>query len=131
VVGHEERIATVGSQLMDDRPKRCWPQTSLDLDAVPKLAPADAQAENGVGPAAAAALLVEHLKTQAQRLHGLDGGGQDVRLGFRVPVHSRGLSTRRGQMSIVDRARGPREDCPRNVPFSIRNGLNRSECKSR
>lgn len=34
MVGHEKRIATVGSQLMDDRPKRCWPQTPLVVDRV-------------------------------------------------------------------------------------------------
>jgi hypothetical protein len=75
VVCHEQRIATVGPQLMDDRPKRCRPQTSLDLDAVPKFAPAEAQAENGVRPAVTAPLLVEHLEAQAERLHRLDGGG--------------------------------------------------------
>ena len=57
MIGHEEWVPTAGSQLMDYRPQRGRAQIALGFGDVPELAPAEPQAERGVGAAFAAILL--------------------------------------------------------------------------
>jgi hypothetical protein len=91
VVGHEEWIATVGSQLVDHCPQRGRAQTALYLGEVPKLGTAEPQTESGMRAVVAPSLL-ENPELQAERLHRLDRLGDEASFGLLVLVHGKLLS---------------------------------------
>ena len=101
VVGDEECIVAVGSQLVDHCPQRGRAQTPLDLGEVAKFAPAEPQAESGIRAGVAASLL-ENPELQAEQLHRFDRLGEEPPFGLPISVHETQLSMERGHVSIVD-----------------------------
>jgi len=122
VVCHKKGNAAVGSQLMDDGPKRSRAQAALHLGDVAESTPAEPETDRGVrAMVTAPRFRPQNLELQAERLHRLDRVGKKALLGVLSFVHQKSLSTRRGQMSIVDsRASGFRCDAFRNRPKAAR-----------
>jgi len=100
---------------MNDGPKHLRAQPMFDLRRVTELSSTEAEADGRIrDEVAGSRLLLQDLELQAEGLQGPDRTGQDVLFGLLRSVHNYPLSTPRGHVSIVDKARAKLEEshCP-------------------
>jgi hypothetical protein len=72
---------------MNDCAERGRTQRALRLGEIPKLMPAESQAESGVRAVVVGRLLLKNPEAQAERFHSLDRVGEDVLFGLLASVH--------------------------------------------